>query len=177
MKIFTIHADHRVTVYGSRVEAEASGVSAANMFESEEQLAHLVGNWPGARLVEVWNGLPGVRPVRRFTNRKMAAERIWRAVQSLDPSPASKPARRKANGAGKGKTGREGNGAEHGSKRERVLQLLRQPDGATLQALMEATGWQAHSIRGFISGSLSKGMGLKIESFKRDGERVYAVHS
>ena len=47
------------------------------MFESEEQLAHLVGNWPGARLVEVWNGLPGVRPVRRFTNRKMAAERIW----------------------------------------------------------------------------------------------------
>jgi hypothetical protein len=54
---------------------------------------------------------------------------------------------------------------------------LRQPDGATLQALMEATGWQAHSIRGFISGSLSKGMGLKIESFKRDGERVYAVHT
>jgi hypothetical protein len=58
-----------------------------------------------------------------------------------------------------------------------VLQLLRQPDGATLQALVEATGWQAHSIRGFISGSLSKGMGLKIESFKWDGERVYAVQS
>jgi hypothetical protein len=177
MKVFTIHADHRVTVYGSRAEAEASGVSAADMFESEEQLAHLVGNWPGARLVEVWNSLPGVRPVRRFTNRQLAAERIWRAVQSLDPSPASRPARRNANGVSKGQTGREGNGAEHGSKSECVLQLLRQPDGATLQALMEATGWQAHSIRGFISGSLSKGMGLKIESFKRDGERVYAVHT
>jgi hypothetical protein len=53
--------------------------------------------------------------------------------------------------------------------------MLRQPSGATLSALIQATGWQAHSIRGFISGSLSKGMGLKIESFKRDGERVYAV--
>jgi len=42
---------------------------------------------------------------------------------------------------------------------------------------MEATGWQAHSIRGFISGSLSKGMGLKVDSFRRDGERVYAVHT
>ena len=145
------------------------------MFESGEQLANLAGNWPGARLVQVWNGLPGVRPVRRFTNRKMAAARIWQAVQALDASQASKPAKRKTHDAGKSQTGREPKQPEQGSKRERVLQMLRQPSGATLSALIQATGWQAHSIRGFISGSLSKGMGLKIESFKRDGERVYAV--
>ena len=165
-----------MTVFGSRAEAEASGVAHADMFESGEQLSSLVGSWPGARLVELWNALPGVRPVRRFTNRRIAAERIWRAVQSLDPSPvASKARSRKPNGTGKGKTAGERKGAGHGTKRERVLQMLRQPGGATLQALVQATGWQAHSIRGFLSGTLSKGMGLKIESLKRDGQRVYAV--
>jgi hypothetical protein len=43
---------------------------------------------------------------------------------------------------------------------------------------MEVTAWQAHSVRGFISGSLTKKMGLKVESFKRpDGERAYRIHA
>jgi hypothetical protein len=46
--------------------------------------------------------------------------------------------------------------------------------GASLKEIADATQWQAHSIRGFISGSLSKKMGLAVESFKRaDGERAY----
>jgi hypothetical protein len=64
-----------------------------------------------------------------------------------------------------------------GTKAELVLSLLRQTGGATLRALMTATGWQAHSVRGFISGKLIKKMGLKVRSFKRDGERVYSVRS
>ncbi len=47
----------------------------------------------------------------------------------------------------------------------------------TLQALMEASGWQAHSVRGFLSGKLSKQLGLRVESFRREGERVYALPS
>jgi hypothetical protein len=113
---------------------------------------------------------PGRAELGEGEERRLLADGGTLGFLRADPSPASRPARRKGNG-------REGDGAGHGSKRERVLQLLRQPDGATLQALVEATGWQAHSIRGFISGSLSKGMGLKIESFKWDGERVYAVQS
>ena len=41
---------------------------------------------------------------------------------------------------------------------------------------MEVTGWQSHSVRGFISGSLVKKSGLKVDSFKReDGQRAYAI--
>ena len=54
--------------------------------------------------------------------------------------------------------------------------LLEKPDGASLAQIMEATGWQSHSVRGFISGSLIKKSGLKVDSFKReDGQRAYAI--
>ena len=48
-------------------------------------------------------------------------------------------------------------------------------DGASYSDLMKATGWQAHSVRGFLSGQLGKKMGLRIRSFQRDGERVYVI--
>ena len=61
-----------------------------------------------------------------------------------------------------------------GSKTAKVLDLVKRSGGATLKQLMKATGWQAHSVRGFLSGTLGKKMGLKIESSKNnDGERVY----
>jgi Protein of unknown function (DUF3489) len=41
--------------------------------------------------------------------------------------------------------------------------------------ILRATGWQAHSVRGFISGKLGKKMGLRVRSFQRDGERVYLI--
>jgi hypothetical protein len=61
--------------------------------------------------------------------------------------------------------------------RTKAVALLKRPGGATLNAIMSATGWQAHSVRGFISGHLAKKMGLKVQSFRRDGERVYALKS
>ena len=63
------------------------------------------------------------------------------------------------------------------TKADQILALLRQPSGATLQSITKATGWQAHSVRGFISGHLVKKMGLRVKSFRRDGERVYAIKS
>ena len=42
---------------------------------------------------------------------------------------------------------------------------------------MDLTGWQSHSVRGFISAQLRKRMGFKIQSFKRDGERIYRIRS
>jgi hypothetical protein len=63
-----------------------------------------------------------------------------------------------------------------GSKTALVIALLEKSKGATLAELMKATGWQAHSVRGFLSGTLRKKMGLKVESAKRgDGERVYSI--
>ena len=63
-----------------------------------------------------------------------------------------------------------------GSKTAKVLELVKRSGGATLKHLMKATGWQPHSVRGFLSGTLGKKMGLRIESHKTDdGERTYSV--
>ena len=62
------------------------------------------------------------------------------------------------------------------SKKEMVLSLLRREKGATLAEIAKATAWQNHSIRGFVSGQLTKKMGLKVESMKSDaGERTYRI--
>src|SRR5215510_213076 len=63
-----------------------------------------------------------------------------------------------------------------GTKKEIVLELLRRRDGATIADIAKAAQWQNHSIRGFISGTVSKKMGLAVESSKNDaGERTYRI--
>ncbi len=63
-----------------------------------------------------------------------------------------------------------------GSKTAHVLDLLKRPGGATAKELMEVTGWQPHSVRGFISGTVRTKMGLAVTSSKgEDGERTYSV--
>ena len=86
------------------------------------------------------------------------------------------PAKKGAKGAKAAQPVKTEPGARQGSKTEKVLDLLKRAGGASLKDIMRATDWQAHSVRGFISGTIGKKMGLKVESTKSEqGERVYSL--
>jgi hypothetical protein len=112
------------------------------------------------------------------------------AGESPKPSKKARVAARRAHVAPKkGKSGKKAKvakkapkaakkagAARDGSKAAKILDLLKRPEGATLKGLMKATDWQAHSVRGFLSGTIGKKMGLKVTSTKDEGgERTYSI--
>jgi len=87
MKNFTIENEtNNITVYGSAKEADA--VPNSERFASEAALLKLAADWPAARLVEIWNSLPGVTEVKKFKDRATAVSRIWKALQTLGQTAA-----------------------------------------------------------------------------------------
>ena len=181
MTTFTIDTDNNITAF-----AAAEQISEGqDRFATEKEFAKLSADWPITRFVEVWNAFAGappfgeLKPVKKFTDRKTAVARIWKAIQALTPTPAPQaaPVAPKKAKAAKAATAKDATPTPRdGSKKAIVLDMLKRPDGATLAEIMSATDWQAHSVRGFISGSLGKKMGLTVESFKRpDGVRAYKV--
>ncbi len=184
MTTFTISTDNNITAFATPEAAQDTLALGAMAFTSQKELAKLAADWPAGRLTEVWNGFAGVapfgdlKPVKKFTDRKTAVTRIWQAVQKLAPAaplvadvaPKTKRSSKAATAKDAAPTAREG------SKKAIVLDLLRREKGATLAEIAKATDWQNHSIRGFISGTITKKMGLKVESTKgEDGERRYRI--
>src|SRR6266566_3120876 len=173
---FAIDIDNNISVLDSaeKIEEHQEGTET---FSNSQELDALAGKWPSSRLVEIWNSLPGVEPVERFTSRQVAAARIWKAIQQLQPNAGAQRRRVAAKkvSAGNKASRRPRPAGRDNTKMAKVIALLQQPEGATLQAIVRATGWQTHSVRGFISGQLKKKLSLKVRSFQRDGERVYSI--
>ena len=202
MTTFTIDTDNNITAFAAAEQVP----EGQDRFATEKEFAKLSTDWPIARFPEVWNAFAGappfgdLKPVKKFTDRKTAVARIWKAIQTLGeellrtsirdaeaklkaartaptPAPQAAPAAPKKTKAAKRATAKDAAPtARDGSKKAIVLDMLRRADGATLKDIMDATDWQAHSVRGFISGSLGKKMGLTVDSFKRpDGVRAYRI--
>lgn len=196
MNTFTIDANSNITAFASLDEARAAKIHEAEYFGSSQELAKLVASWPRNRPVEIWNSFAGVapftdlKPVKKFANRKVAGERIWTAIQVLLAN-VGKPATHVAPAKGKRKKDTQQgkrrhtaptaakqsvNLAREGSKKSEVIDLMRRSQGATLAEIMELTGWQAHTVRGFVSGTLIKKLSLNVESFRsKEKERSYRV--
>ena len=161
MQRFLITSDNRMVTIGSTAKTPDGGTA----FDSEQQLAEVTSDWPVSRLVEIWNGLPEVTAVRKFKDRATAVSRIWKQAQILPPFAEPEQVEDASN-----KT------EAAPSKKAQVVAMLNAAEGVTLSQIMAATGWQKHSVRGFLSGAVGKKMGLTVVSSKaKDGERIYRI--
>jgi hypothetical protein len=195
MKTFTIENEtNNITLHATAQEAES--VANAENFRNEAGLAKLAANWPTARLVEIWNSLPGETPVKKFKDRATAVSRIWKAIQRLGQTiedvvtapvepqtahvaPDKAPAKTKATRTKKAPVAAmQAKGTREGSKISRVIEMLKREGGVSLKELMAEMGWQQHTTRALMSagGSLAKKHGLTVVSTKAEnGDRIYSI--
>lgn len=120
---------------------------------------------------------PAAQATAAAARKPEAPNKAHATARKPHVAPFKAKSRKKPNSRKKGtKSKQAGDGARQGSKTANVLGLLKRSGGATLKELQKATGWLPHSVRGFISGTLRKKMGLTVDSAEReDGERVYSL--
>lgn len=120
-------------------------------------------------------GAPAEQP-KPAKKPRSAAQKAHVAPSKTRSGKKASPAKKATKGAKSAQSPKKATGARQGSKTAKVLDLLKHSGGATLKELMKATGWQAHSVRGFLSGALGKKMGLTVTSTKaEDAERRYSI--
>src|SRR3979411_1063481 len=108
----------------------------------------------GKRLLALWNALPDVEKRRKVGDRGALIDPLGPAVEALpEPQPDAK----------------------RPSKQDEVIAMLRRPEGATVDEVVSATGWQRHTVRGVFSGTLKKKLGLTLASAKEERGRVYRI--
>ena len=119
------------------------------------------------------------RPLRGFGGdgiRRHFEERISNVQNQSSKTTGDQPLREAPSKAATGCCAYRNPSGAHRPKKAAVVALLSQPRGTTVTAIMKATGWQQHSVRGFFSGVVRRKLGLALESEKpNDGDRVYHV--
>src|SRR5260370_32939873 len=88
---YTISSENNITAFATAKEAKSA--PDVERFATAKELAKLAEQWPAARLVDIWNALPGVVPAKRFTSRKTAVRRVWAAIHNLSPNAGPPPPR------------------------------------------------------------------------------------
>jgi Protein of unknown function (DUF3489) len=197
MKAFTIDSERNITACASQQEA-AAAQGDTQAFATAAGLQGILKKLPATTAVEIWNGMSGVTPVKKFTNGTIAAKRIFAQLQKLggpaeatETAPAVKAAGHapkdkdkplkatKAPKAAKKAKARKpaGSGPRETSKTAQLIEMLKRPGGATLEEVMARFGWQVHTTRALMSagGSLTKKHGITVISEKVGDSRTYRI--
>jgi hypothetical protein len=146
MRTYIIYTDNVVVSRETPLQPGENEIIVASLDELR------AAGLSGKRLLAVWNGLPGAERLTKIGNRAALVDRLWSALEALpDPQPA------------------------RASKQAEVIALLRRPEGATVDEVRAATGWQPHTVRGVFSGALKKKLGLAVVTAKEERGRVYRI--
>ena len=192
MLTFTINEQNQIVAYAT--PAEAAAAASGETFSSQAELATLAAQWPAERLLAIWNTLPGVAPIKKMKQPARVMARIWKRIQGLlatampPPAPADTAGPRTASATKRQRKGKAASGKptrsrrqvpamapRQGSKAAQVLTLLRRKNGVSLAEIAAKTGWQKHTVRGFLAGTVKKA-GYTVESFKPEGgTRTYRL--
>jgi len=110
----------------------------------------------GKRLLALWNALPDVEKRKKVGDRDTLIDQLWSAIEALaDPDQQS--------------------ATKRSSKQDAVLAMLQRAEGATVDEVASAMGWQRHTVRGLFSGTLKKKLGLTLASAQEERGRVYRL--
>jgi hypothetical protein len=192
MKLFfRIDTDGGISAYPAKTEAQAAvAADGGQIFATERELAEVAKTAPMQTLVDTWNSLTGVTPVKKFKDRATAAKRIWEVIDTtLAPAMAASFAPEgKAKGKGGKAAAKEPKAARtktptpdtttptlarEGSKKAQALAMLKR--GTTREELQTAFGWLPHTTRGFLS-ILGKTHTIEVAKGE-DGVRTYRLAS
>jgi hypothetical protein len=143
MATFTIDSENNIVAHTGR----PAGADESQSFSTPRELAKLTAEWPASRLVDTWNSFAGVapfddlKPVKKFTDRKAAVARIFKAVERLSPDAApqampvgterTRSKKSPAKASRRARTQKDATEARTNKKAE-VIAMMKRPKGATL---------------------------------------------
>ena len=199
-KAFSIDTELNITLHDTRAEAAKAleGSEGGAVFSTLKQLQGVFKDASLSALVGVFNTFTGVTPVKKFNSRDIGIKRIWAQCERMlgvevpeAEEPAAAPARapkaaKEAKPRKERKTKAEpaadqdAKGPREGSKTAQVIELLKRPEGVSLDELVKKFGWQTRTIRAMVcsTGAINKKHGHTVLSEKNEkGDRIFRIAS